>query len=64
MEVTSEQGANLENTVEAALIEAIKRMAVLGSNPMVHCNSMRRLVQGESEKIRNFVARLREAAMD
>ena len=64
MEVTSEQGANLENAMEADLIEAIKRMGVLESNPLVHRNNIRWLVQGESEKIRNFVARLREAAMD
>ena len=45
MEVTSEQGANLENTVEADLIEA-----VLESNPMVHRNSMRRLGAGRERK--------------
>ena len=51
MEVTSEQGANLENALEAGLIEAIKRMPVLESNPMVHHKNMRRLCR---EKVRRL----------
>ena len=35
-----------------------------GINPMVHRNHLRSLKQGENEPIRNYVARLREAAMD
>ena len=64
LEITSELGDSLEKVVEKDLLEAIRRMAVLESNPMVHRNDMRVMVQGESEKIRGFVARLREAAID
>ena len=64
MEVTSERGAELEAANEKDLLSAIKRMAVLESNPMVHRNNLRSIVQGESEKGRNFGARLREAAID
>lgn len=64
MEVTSEQGADLETAEEEDLLSAIKKMAVLESNPMVHRNNLRTMLQGESEKIRNYVARLREAAID
>ena len=42
----------------------MKVMAVRESNPMVHRNKMRSMKQGESEQIRNYVARLREAAID
>ena len=64
MEVTSERGAELESANEEDLLAAIKRMAVLESNPMVHRNHLRGIIQGESEKGRNYVARLREAAID
>ena len=64
MEVTSERGAELESANEVDLLAAIRRMAVLESNPMVHRNNLRGIIQGESEKGRNYVARLREAAID
>ena len=64
LEVTSELGESLEAIEEKDLMEAIKRMAVLMSNPMVHRNQMRDHRQGESEKVRGFVARVREAAID
>ena len=64
LEITSELGDSLEAISEKDLMEAIKRMAVLVSNPMVHRNQMKDHRQGESEKIRSFVARLREAAID
>ena len=64
MEVTSERGAELESANEEDLLAAIKRMAVLESNPMVHRNHLMGIIQGESEKGRNYVARLREAAID
>ena len=64
LEVTSELGESLEDIEEKDLLEAIKRMAVLVSNPMVHRNQMRDHKQGESEKVRGFVARVREAAID
>ena len=54
----------MEAIVEKDLMAAIKRMAVLVSNPMVHRNQMRDHRQGESEKVRGFVARVREAAID
>ena len=64
LEITSELGDSLEAIVEKDLMAAIKRMAVLVSNPMVHRNQMRDHRQGESEKVRGFVARVREAAID
>ena len=57
-------GDKLESAKEETLLAAIKRMAVLVSNPMVHRNQMRDHRQGESEKVRGFVARVREAAVD
>ena len=59
LEITSELGDSLEDLMEKDLMAAIKRMAVLGSNPMVHRNQMRDHRQGEREKIRGFVARVR-----
>ena len=56
MEITSELGDSLEAIKEADLLAAIKRMAVLVSNPMVHRNQMRDHRQGESEKIRGVIA--------
>ena len=64
LEITSELGDSLEAITEEDLLAAIKRMAVLVSNPMVHRNQMRDHRQGESEKIRGFVARVRDAAID
>ena len=52
----------MESAKEEDLLDAIKRMAVLVSNPMVHMNQMRDHRQGESNKVRGFVARVREAA--
>ena len=49
---------------EEDLMEAFKIMAVLVSNPMVNRNQMRDHRQGETEKVRAFVARVREAAID
>ena len=49
---------------EEDLIDAIKRMAVLVSNPMVHRNHMRDHRQAETEKGRAFVARVHEATID
>ena len=64
LEVTSELGDGLESVKEGDLLTAIKRMAALVSNPMVHRNQMRDHRQGESEKVRGFVARVREALVD
>ena len=58
LEVTSELWDSMENITEENLIEAIKRMAVLVSNPMVHRNQMRDHRQGENERIKAFVARV------
>ena len=62
LEVNSELGDGLESVKDEDLLATIKRMAVLVSNPMVHRNQMRDHRQGESEKVRGFVARVREAA--
>ena len=64
LDVTSEMGEKLEFAKEEDLLAAIKRMAVLVSNPMVHRNQMRDHREGESEKGRGFVARVKEAAVD
>ena len=64
LEITSELGYSLEAIMETDLLAAIKRTAVKVSNPMVHRNQMRDHRQGESEKVRSFVARVREAAID
>ena len=64
LEVTSEVGDSLETITEKDFMEAIKRMAVLVSNPMVHRNQMRDHRQGETEKVRAFVARVRKAAIE
>ena len=64
LEVTSELGDSLEAIMEENLMEAFKMMAVLVSNPMVHRNQMRDHRQGGTEKVRAFVARVREAAID
>ena len=64
LEVTSEMGDKLEFAKEEDLLAAIKRMAVLVSNPMVHRNQMRDHREGESEKGRGFVARVKEAAVN
>ena len=49
-------GDSLEAITEGDLMEAIKRMAVLVRNPIVHRNQMRDHRQGENEKARGFVA--------
>ena len=54
----------METTTEQDLMEAINRMAVLFSNPMVHRNQMRDHKQGENEKVRGFVAKVCKAAID
>ena len=50
--------------MEKDLLEAIRRMAVLVSNPMVDRNQRRDHRQGESEKVRGLVTRVREAAIE
>ena len=62
LEITSELGDSLEAIMETDLLAAIKRTAVKVSNPMVHRNQMKD--HRESEKVRSFVARVREAAID
>ena len=54
MEVTSEQGANIENGLKADLLKAIKRMAVLESNLMVQRNNMRQLVLERVRRLGTF----------
>ena len=58
------EGDILESITEEDLMETIKRMAVLLSNLMVQRNQMRDHKKEENEKIRGFVARVREAAID
>ena len=64
LDLRSELGETLYTGTEVDLFKAMKVMAVKESNPMVHRNRMRSIKQGESEQIRNYVARLREAAID
>ena len=46
------------------MLQTMKRLAVRETNPMVHRNRLRGLVQGETERFRNYVARLKEFAID
>ena len=62
--LSDEEGDILEAITEEDLMETIKRMAVLLSNLMVQRNQMRDHKKEENEKIRGFVARVREAAID
>ena len=64
LDLRSELGETLYTSSEEDLFKTMKVMAVRESNPMVHRNKMRSMKQGESEQIRNYVARLREAAID
>ena len=64
LDLRSELGETLYTMTELDLVKKMKVMAVRESNPMVHRNKMRSMKQGESEQIRNYVARLREAAID
>ena len=59
LEVTNEVGDSLEAITEKEFMEAIKRMAVLVSNPMVHRKQMR-----DHRQVRAFVPRVRKAAID
>ena len=63
MEVASELGESLDD-IEEDLMEAIKRMAVLASIPMVHRIQMKDRKHGVIKKVMGFVARVRETAMD
>lgn len=49
---------------ESAIMEAIQLIAVRRSNPMVHRNKLRDMKQGEEETFRNYISRLKEAAID
>ena len=64
LEVTSKLRDSMENTMEEDLTVAIKRMAMLMGNPMVHWNQLRNYRQKEGEKVRGFIARVLEAAIE
>ena len=64
MDLRSDIGDKMDNLEEQELLKAMKKMAVRESNPMVHRNNLRAMKQGENEAFRNYVARLKEAAID
>ena len=64
LDLRSELGDELYSRTEEDLLKAMKNMAVRESNPMVHRNRMRSMKQGEAEQMRNYIARLRESAID
>ena len=62
---TKLQGQNLLDKLVLCCSDTLRLdLKSEGINPMVHRNHLRSLKQGENEPIRNYVARLREAAMD
>ena len=61
---TCELGEALYTRIDADFFMTLKVMALRESNPVVHMNKMRSINQGESELIHNYVAQLREAAID
>ena len=64
MEINSETGTTLNSMAGKDMLAVIQLMAVRKTNPMVHRNQLRDLKQGENEYFRNFVSRLKEAAID
>ena len=64
MDLRSDIGEKMDDMREADLLKAMKKMAVRESNPMVHRNNLRAMKQGENEAFRNYVARLKETAID
>ena len=64
LDLNSEHGDGLNNLTEQQLLDCIKSLAILITIPMVHRNKMRQLHQGENELFKNFLARLKEAAID
>jgi hypothetical protein len=64
MDINSETGDALNHMTEAEILAAMRLIAVRKTNPMVHRNQLRDMTQGEHELIRNFISRLKEAAID
>ena len=64
LDMASEVGDELDGMQEDTLLQTMKRLAVRETNPMVHRNRLRGLVQGETERFRNYVARLKEVSID
>ena len=64
MDLRSDMGDQMDVMGESDLLKAMKKMAVRESNPMVHRNNLRAMKQGEDEAFRNYVARLKETAID
>ena len=64
LDMASEVGDELDNMQEDRLLKTMRRMAVKETNPMVHRNKLRSMLQGETERYRNYVSRLKEASID
>ena len=64
LDMASEVGDELDNMQEDQLLKTMRRMAVKETNPMVHRNKLRSMLQGETERYRNYVSRLKEASID
>ena len=64
LDMVSEVGDELDNMQEDRLLKTMRRMAVKETNPMVHRNKLQSMLQGETERYRNYVLRLKEASID
>lgn len=64
LDMNSESGTKLNSMNEEDLLKAMESIAVRKSNPMVHRNKLQQMRQGENELFRNYVSRLKEAAID
>ena len=62
LDMASEVGDELDNMQEDQLLMTMKKMAVKETNLMVHRNELRSMLQGETERYRNYVTRLKEAS--
>ena len=64
MNINSDAGSDINTMTEKQILQAMQLIAVRKTNPMVHRNQLRDMKQGEDEAFRNFVSRLKEAAID
>jgi len=64
MDINSETDGTLNSMAETEILATMRQIAVRKTNPMVHRNQLRDMKQGENELFRNFISRLKEAAID
>ena len=61
LDMASEVGDELDDMQEDQLLKTMRRMAVKETNPMVHRNKLRSMLQGETERYRQAGAELCQA---